>query len=199
MGHRQLRGRRRPAGLSLLPGRNAMNRTLIIAAAALAGLLAVGCQGQSQGQKIENKAQAQDTLSLETNQPVPHYNWSQYRQTVIDSETIAANGTQTTSFFFNLGVRDPIFSCPSIGVPVPNTASLTNPDQVVTQDSQGNGISGAATIGQMDPYGAYNPTASEGTFVICVTTWSGRSTSSTGKAPSAACPRRPCGTTARTR
>ena len=146
-----------------------MNRTLIIAAAILAGLLAIaGCNGQSQGQKIENKAQAQDTLSLETNQPVPHYNWSQYRQTIIDSETIAANGTQTTSFFFNLGVRDPIFSCPSIGVPVPNTASLTNPDQVVTQDSQGNGISGAATIGQMDPYGVYNPTASEGTFVVCV-------------------------------
>ena len=140
--------------------------TVLAAVAALLGITA--CNGQSQGQKIENKAQAQDTLSLETNQPVPHYNWSQYRQTIIDSETIAANGTQTTTFFFNLGVRDPIFSCPSLGIPVPNTASLTNPDQVVTQDSQGNGISGAATIGQMDPYGVYNPTASEGTFVICV-------------------------------
>jgi hypothetical protein len=129
---------------------------------------AASCGGQSAGQSTENKAQQQDEQSLVTDQPVPHYNYSQIRQTAIDAQTIAANGTQTTSFFFQMGNPDPIFSCPSLGEPVPITAQLTNPNQVVTQDSQGNGISGSATIGQMDPDGIYAPPAASGTYVICI-------------------------------
>lgn len=129
---------------------------------------AASCGGQSSGQKAENKAQQQDEASLVADQPVPHYNYSQIRQTAIDAQDISANGTQTTSLFFLMGNPDPIFTCPSLGEPVPNTAQLTNPQQVVTQDSQGNGISGSATIGQMDPNGIYAPSSSEGTYVICV-------------------------------
>lgn len=142
---------------------------IMITAFAAAALTIAGCHsGQSTGQQKENNQQAGTTNSLIINQPLPHFNWSQYRQTVIDAETIAANGTQTTSFFFNQGVADPIFSCPSLGVPVPNTAQLSNPQQVVTSDSQGNRFTGGATIGQMDPYGAYTPSSSSGTFVVCV-------------------------------
>ncbi|HLK77194.1 MAG TPA: hypothetical protein VKU77_26530 [Streptosporangiaceae bacterium] len=126
------------------------------------------CGGQSAGQATENKAQQQDEQSLVTDQPVPHYNWSQIRQTLIDAQDISANETQTTSFFFQMGLPDPVFSCPSIGMPVASTAQLTNPAQVVTQDSQGNGITGSAVIGQMDPNGIYTPSASTGTYVICV-------------------------------
>jgi hypothetical protein len=148
-----------------------MNRTLIIAAAALAGLLAVaGCtHGPSvpSGQQQENRQQAQDTASLVNNQPIPHFNFSVYRQTLIDAESIAANGTQTTSFFFNQGVRDPIFSCPSLGMPVPNTAQLSNPQQVQWNTAGSSGVA-SATVGQMDPYGAYTPSSSTGTYVICV-------------------------------
>jgi hypothetical protein len=51
-------------------------------------------------------------------------------------------------------------------VPIPNTASLSNPQQVVTgSNDRGYGL---ATIGQMDPIGIYTPTSSTGTFVICV-------------------------------
>lgn len=142
---------------------------IMITAFAAAALTIAGCHsGQSTGQQKENNQQAGTTNSLIINQPLPHFNWSQYRQTVIDAETIAANGTQTTSFFFNQGVADPIFSCPSLGVPVPNTAQLSNPQQVATSDSQGNRFTGGATIGQMDPYGAYTPSSSSGTFVVCV-------------------------------
>jgi hypothetical protein len=146
-----------------------MNRKLIIAGSALAALVTIaGCthSGTSGGQAQENKQQQQDTKTLVNNQPIPHFNFSQYRQTLIDAESIAANGTQTTSFFFNLGARDPIFTCPSLGMPVPNTAQLSNPNQVVSGgNSQGYGL---ATIGQMDPYGAYTPSSSTGTYVICV-------------------------------
>jgi len=147
-------------------------RAAAVAAVAIPALVlctASSCgNGTSNGQQQENKQQGQDTTSLEQSQPIPHFDYSQIRQTIIDAETIAANGTQTTSFFFQMGLANPVFSCPSIGMPVANTAQLSNPDQVVTQDSQGNGITGSAVIGQQDPDGVYAPAASSGTYVICV-------------------------------
>ncbi len=145
-----------------------MNRTLIIAAAILAGLLAIaGCTHAPNAQQQEQAQQANDTRSILNNQPLPHYNYSQIRQTLIDAQDIAANGTATTSFFFNLGSRDPITSCPSLGLPVPNTAQLSNPEQIAPISSQWGG--GATTLPQMDPYGIYSPAASEGTYVVCLT------------------------------
>jgi hypothetical protein len=145
-----------------------VNLKPIIAGAALVALAAaVGCtNGPSGGQAQESKQQAQDTKTLINNQPIPHFNFSQYRQTLIDAESISANGTQTTSFFFNMGVRDPIFTCPSLGMPVPNTAQLSNPQQVIYDGGSGGG--GNIGISQMDPYGAYTPSSSTGTYVICV-------------------------------
>lgn len=124
-----------------------------------------GVQAPS-GQASENAQQRADTNSMEQSQPIPHFNWSQIRQTAIDAETIQANSTQTTSFFFQMGNQDPVFSCPSIGEPVSNTAQLSNPDQVV-HDSYPNG-GAALTIGQQDPNGVYAPSTSSGTYVICV-------------------------------
>ena len=144
-----------------------MNRKTIaggIAAAAIAALSLTACtQSGNAGQAAENQAQQHDTTSLVNDQPIPHFNYSQIRQTLIDAETIAADGTQTTSFFFQMGLPDPVFSCPSLGMPVANTAQLSNPQQVV-----GTGNSNAVTTGQMDPYGIYAPAASTGTYVICV-------------------------------
>lgn len=135
-----------------------------LAAAAMLAVTLTACTGSGNaGQQQESAQQQQDTLSLEQSQPIPHYSWSQIRQTAIDAENIAANGAQTTSFFFQMGVRDPIFSCPSVGMPVPNTAQLSNPQQVI-----GTGNSNAVTVGQMDPDGIYAPSASSGTYVICV-------------------------------
>lgn len=142
-----------------------MNKIVpVIAGAALAVAVLAGCTPSSDnGQQQENSQQQQDTNSLEASQPIPHFNYSQIRQTMIDAETIAANGTQTTSFFFMMGDANPVFTCPSIGMPVANTAQLSNPQQVV-----GTGNSNAVTTGQMDPDGVYAPAASSGTYVICV-------------------------------
>ncbi len=120
----------------------------------------------SKGQQQENQQQKASTESLVNNQPLPHFNYSQARQNYIELETAMANGVQTTSFFFNQGVTDPIGSCPSIGVPIPNTASLSNPQQVV--DGSGSGGGGNVTISQMDPIGIYVPSSSTGTFVVCI-------------------------------
>jgi hypothetical protein len=143
---------------------------VLLAATALLGLAVAGCtttHGVSSGQAKENAQQAADTASLENDQPIPHFNYSQIRQTLIDAETISADGTQTTSFFFQMGDPDPVFSCPSLGMPVANTAELSNPDQV-EWSSLGNNAAASAVIGQMDPDGIYAPTSSTGTYVICV-------------------------------
>ena len=117
--------------------------------------LAAACCTRPTVQQREQNAQTADTQSLDTNQPIPHYNYSQIRQTLIDAETISANGTQTTSFFFQMGDPDPVFTCPSLGMPVANTAQLSNP-------SSGHGVSGSyrrrpTTFPQEDPYGIYTP------------------------------------------
>lgn len=147
-----------------------MNRNLRTAVAAIvgAGALAVSlaaCNGQNAQQK-EQVAQSADTASLEQSQPLPHYNYSQIRQTLIDAQDIEANGTQTTSFFFQQGMQDPIFSCPSLGEPVANTDQLSNPQQVVPVTGKWGG--GHDILAQMDPNGIYTGSSSQGTYVICV-------------------------------
>jgi hypothetical protein len=148
--------------------KNRRNLTALAGTAAIAVTVlctASSCSGNSNaGQQQENAQQRADTTSLEASQPIPHYNYSQIRQTLIDAETISANGTQTTSFFFQMGNQDPVYSCPSLGEPVANSSSLSNPQQ----GAGVSGVSGAIAIGQMDPDGIYTPTSSAGTYVICL-------------------------------
>lgn len=126
--------------------------------------LAAACTHSNNAQTQESKAQAADSKQLDNAEPVPEYSYSQIRQTLIDAETAEAATTQTTSFMFQMGDPDPVASCPSIGYPVANTASLTNPSQPyqggVTTD-------GGDVVGQEDPNGIYTPTTSSGTYVIC--------------------------------
>ena len=148
-----------------------MNKRFSITLAAIAAgaIFLAACQtGPTvpKGQNLENNQQKTSTESLVNNQPLPHFAYSQMRQNLIEIETAEANGVQTTSFFFNQGQRDPVNHCPSIGVPLPNTASLSNPQQVV--DGSGDRGGGNVTIGQMDPNGIYVPASSTGTFVICI-------------------------------
>jgi hypothetical protein len=103
------------------------------------------------------------------NQPVPIFPSSQQRADLIEAEAIMALGSATTSFFFPQGTvvvngkysAPPIKVCPSEGEPIPNTSSLTNPEQQTS--------GGDAVVGQMDPDGVYTPAASDGTFVLCDT------------------------------
>lgn len=130
-------------------------------------LVVAACGGHSNtGQQLEAQQQVQDTWSLIHAQPVPHYNYSQIRQNLIELETAQANGVQTTSFFFNMGERDPIQICPSIGAPIATTTQLTNPQEQV-RDPNGGSVPGSSVLAQMDPNGVYTGQSS-GTYVMCV-------------------------------
>lgn len=133
-----------------------------VAVAALALTLSA-CSSTTSGQRAENGQQDSITGQLVTNQPIPNVTYSQARQNLIEIETAQAKGVQTTTFFFNQGVADPVRSCPSIGVPIPNTASLSNPERVMWGSSGASGV-----VSQMDPNGIYAPQGSQGTYVMCV-------------------------------
>ena len=148
-------------------------RGLGIGALVIAGALTLGACSQSvdsSAQQAANQTDAQKSGAalhqLQIAQPIPQYNWSQYRETLIQIENAQANTVQTTSFFFNQGVADPIQTCPSIGFGIASTTELTNPLQAV-DNSGGNGGYAMTTIGQVDPTGVYSGN-STGTYVVCV-------------------------------
>lgn len=142
-------------------------KRIIIAVAAIiviAGLSACSDPAPSANAN-DAKASAQILKKAQTAQPVPQFDWSQIRQTLIDAQTAQADATQTTSFFFNLGVVDPVFTCPSIGFPVAGTNQLTNPLQL-TDNGDWNHYNGGV-VAQIDPNQIYSGDTAA-TFVLCV-------------------------------
>lgn len=144
--------------------RNALAGLAVTAAAVLS--TAACTHGGANAQQQEQAQQNADTQSLENSQPLPHYQYSQIRQTLIDAQTMEADGTQTTSLFFLNGIAKPIFTCPSLGEPVANTDQLSNPEQIAPISGKYGG--GATNLPQMDPNGIYTGSSSQGTYVLCV-------------------------------
>lgn len=145
-----------------------MKRTIAIAAlgTALAFSLAACTQGQNSGVASEASESGQiEDHYLAVQPPYEPSGVSEYRGNLNAAEASQVLGINTTSFFMNTGEKAPFFWCPSHGGAVPNTAQLTNPDQVIPDP---NASAGSVIIGNMDPDGVYAPNASSGTYVMCV-------------------------------
>lgn len=131
-----------------------------LAAIALVVLVLAGCEtGSNKAQNADRKTAARQLAGYQKNQPTPVFTWSQLRQNLIEIETAQAHTTQTTSFFFNQGVQEPVSSCPSIGFPIPSTYQLTNPQAKVERHD--------LTLPQIEANGTYTAD-STGTYVICI-------------------------------
>lgn len=146
------------ASLSRVIGAVAVTSTLIF------GLTACNDSDKKSNQKMEQQQANAGISQMLRDQPVPAFGWSQLRQNLIEIETAEANGVQTTSFFFNQGVQDPIMSCPSIGAPIATTTQITNPLQT---ESHSDTSGGNTVLNQMDPTGIYSGDSS-GTYVMCI-------------------------------
>ena len=117
------------------------------------------------GQTKESAQQAQDQTNLENSQPLPIVFYSQERQNLIDIELAEVNDVRTTSFLIGYGHL--LWSGPTIGFGIPDSASLSNPTQISWKYNSWNGGSmDDGVIDQMDPNGIYAPTTSAGTWVI---------------------------------
>ncbi len=139
----------------------------VLALAATALIAAACTNSPPQGVTSELNASAGIEGQFNYAQPLPRFNHSVYRQELTDLEAIQALGMGTTSFFFNQGVPDPVSSCPSVGLPVPNTSQLSNPSQIIPDPNAGSG-GGSVVIPNMDPNGTYPPASSSGTYVLCI-------------------------------
>lgn len=147
-----------------------MKKILALAATAALALSVAACttsstqppSGQT-GNNLSNQQQQNDYTQLEYVEPLPDFPYSQIRQDLIEWEAIEALGISSTTFFFIPGITHPVFSCPSIGVPMAETDELSNP--VIAQwntasnaDQGNNGDSDSiagVTVGQPDPDGIY--------------------------------------------
>lgn len=140
-------------------------RKSFVAIPLVAAALLVGCSTPTQDANARDKsAMEQSQRNMLEVQPTPVFGWSQMRQTLIDAETAAAEGTQTTSFFFargSVGGDGPIGQCPSIGFPVPASWNITNPNKMESHNGE------PYTIPQQEPTGIYTAESS-GTYVVCV-------------------------------
>jgi len=151
-----------------------LNRKIITIAAgsalgvaALLGVAACSHSGNSTGSALELGTSRQDLTTFEQAQAAPHFPYSEIRAAAIKVEASQALGEQTTSFFYNLGSRDPLFSCPSVGDPIPFSTEITNP--VAPENyTNGNGDYNTIPVGNIDPNGIYAPSSSAGTNVMCV-------------------------------
>lgn len=141
----------------------------VLALAAVTGSTAAGCtsgSSGSSGNQQESAQQSVDTTTLVTALPVPDFATSEIRKNLIEVEAIEALGVKSTSFAFQQGDPNPIWSCPSEGLPVPVTDELTNPYQAQYANGGTNSEAGVA-VGQMDPNGIYQGDGS-GTDVLCL-------------------------------
>lgn len=138
-----------------------MNRKFAPIALFAVAVLALGAcsDPNNSGIKNDERLSEQALADLQRAHPTPKFKRSQLRQNLVELIRAQAETTQTTTFFFNQGVTDPIMSCPSIGFPIPSTAQLTNPDQKVNRHD--------LTLPQVEPTGIYTGD-STGTYVICI-------------------------------
>jgi hypothetical protein len=136
--------------------------------AVLVGVVGAACNGGSQPSALSaNTKAANKQLSIyNQNQPIQVYNHSDYRQDLLNIEYAQVHGVATTTFFYNMGSNVPVKSCPSIGYPLASTSELTNPEEPIFEDPNGNGTAGV-TVGQIDPNGVYTGD-STGSYVVCV-------------------------------
>lgn len=136
----------------------------IAAAVALVGALAACTPPTSAANRAEQKATAEIASAMVANQPIPSASWSQQRETLRQIITMQVNTTPTFTYFFAPGRSDarPVFSCQSIGDPIPATFQLTNPES-----QAGNHEGGYFTIPQMEPTGVFSG-ETDGTNVLCL-------------------------------
>jgi len=96
------------------------------------------------------------------NQPAPQFDWSLERHIMIELYKARNNAVQTYSYVRNLNGQV-VFTCKSIGFPLPANDQLTNSAAPISQDSYTSSI-----LPQAEPNGLYTSPSTSGTYVFCI-------------------------------
>ncbi len=135
-----------------------MKKLAILAIAALA-VLTAACEQNNAENKDKEVVEDQQAVYAGS-QPIPFFNFSQVRDTLIQiyNQIVPESRSTYSVFFTNDGT--PVWSCPSRGFPLAADTQLTNP--LKNWGGQG------AAIEQAEPSGVYTSKNTNATWVLCV-------------------------------
>lgn len=119
--------------------------------------------------QVEAKAQNLQYDQILRNQPAPSFDWSLERHMLIEIYKARQRAVNTFSVVQSPYTGKVLWSCPSIGFPLPYATQLTNPEQVAGHTYySGTGSVSAVAIPQQEPNGLFTPGQSDATWVPCV-------------------------------
>jgi hypothetical protein len=118
------------------------------------------CDNQRNSREANSVASQQD--GFVRNQPHPVFDWSLERHLMIKLYEARNRAVNTHAYVMNRATGHILWSCNSLGYPIPATTQLTNP-QVAVRVYQG-----GTTIAQAEPNGLYSPMDTSATWVMCV-------------------------------
>jgi hypothetical protein len=126
-----------------------------------------GCTAPTTQTQREAEATDQAMTQIGRNQPVPTFDWSLERRMMTEIYQARQRATSTFSVVQSEFTGKILWSCPSIGFPIPYATQLTNPlqGQEIHVAGQNNA---AVVIAQAEPNGLYSPAQSDATWVPCV-------------------------------
>jgi hypothetical protein len=128
-----------------------------------------GCEAQPKPTSAQATEQHMQNLQMEQflrNQPVPSFDFSLERHILIKLYGARQRATNTFSVVQSPFTGKVLWSCASIGFPLPYATQLTNPQQV--QWKGGLHEYSSAVLAQQEPNGLFTPASAEGTWVPCV-------------------------------
>ncbi len=116
-----------------------------------------GCQDASD-RKENNDVERQQAVYVES-QPTPFFDWSLERHLMTKLYEARNKAAATYSYVVSPYTNRLMWSCSSLGYPIPATTQLTNPMKWAAQ---------GATLPQAEPNGLYSPPSTSATWVMCL-------------------------------
>jgi hypothetical protein len=139
--------------------RRLMSLLMLLGCALL--LMATDCAPPSSETRDRQVVQEQQTI-YQARQPVPRFEFSQERDTLIQIYRLRQEARATFTTFHSNGTGDVIFACPSRGYAIPADTQLTNPVQADRS------LPGNPVLEQAEPNGLFSSKNTDGTWVLCV-------------------------------
>lgn len=147
---------------------------LTVLTVAFAVIFMFGCAPavRQTSQQVDAANTGEQQAIYQNRQPVPRFEWSQQRDTLIQIYVLQNEARSTFTTFHSNGTGAVIFACPSRGYAIPADAQLTNPVQLSAANivpSRGNTyVTVEGVIELPEPNGIYSGKNTDGTWVVCV-------------------------------
>lgn len=132
----------------------------------VAGLVLVGgvflsaCSGNTANYSEKRQVNQQQEIYVKS-QPLPAFDWSLERHIFVELYKARNNAVNTYSYVRNFNGQV-VFTCKSIGFPLPANMQLTNPEALQGEYRD------STAIPQAEPNGLYSSPSSMGTYIFCL-------------------------------